>query len=201
MLTTYFTGLGTGAGLIIAIGAQNAFVLNQGIRKEFIYLVPLICAICDAILITAGVAGMGSLIQSSPLLIRIASFGGAAFLGFYGLQSFISAWKNSGGLSDREQNNRSRKQIITLTLAITLLNPHVYLDTVVLLGSMSGTFHGSGRYLFGAGAISASFLWFFGLSLGAVKLAPLFKKPVTWRILDTLIGIIMWFIAWKLLKM
>ena len=201
MITTYLTGLGTGAGLIIAIGAQNAFVLKQGIRKEYIYLVPLICAICDALLISAGVAGMGTLIEGSPLLIRIASLGGAAFLGFYGLKSFISAWKNSSALSSGEETGRSRRQIIILTLTVTALNPHLYLDTVVLLGSMSGTFPGQGKYFFGAGAITASFIWFFALSLGAVKLAALFKKPVTWRILDTLIGIIMWTIAYQLLGM
>lgn len=199
MITTFFTGFGTGAGLIIAIGAQNAFVLSQGIRKKNIFLIPLICAICDAILILAGVAGMGTLIERSPFLIRAASWGGASFLFFYGLRSFKSAYKNQGGLDKRGEKDQSRGQIILMTLAITLLNPHVYLDTVVLLGSMSGTFPGMGRYYFGIGALTASFIWFFSLSLGAVKLAPLFRKARTWQILDVLIGIIMWIIAFKLI--
>lgn len=199
MITTFFTGLGTGAGLIIAIGAQNAFVLSQGIRKKYIFMIPLICALCDAALIIAGVAGMGSLIVKSPLLIKVASRGGASFLFFYGLKSFISAYKNQGGLNRNQEKEKSRSQMILMTLAMTLLNPHVYLDTVVLLGSMSGTFPGWGRYYFGAGALTASFIWFFSLSLGAVKLAPLFRKAKTWQILDILIGIIMWIIAFNLL--
>ena len=201
MFSTYLTGLGTGAGLIIAIGAQNAFVLSQGIRKKYIFTVPLICALCDALLISAGVAGMGALIERSPLLIKAASRGGAAFLFFYGIRSFVSAWKNKGGLNKGESGEQNRQQVILMTLAITLLNPHVYLDTVVLLGSMSGTFPGMGRYYFGAGAVTMSFLWFFGLSLGAGRLAPLFRTPRTWQVLDTLIGIIMWVIALKLLNL
>ncbi len=201
MFTTYITGLGTGAGLIIAIGAQNAFVLSQGIRKRYIFTVPLICALCDTLLIIAGVAGMGALIERSPLLIKAASWGGAAFLFFCGTRNFISAWKNTGGLNKKESGEQSRQQVVLMTLAVTLLNPHVYLDTVVLLGSMSGTFPGMGRYYFGAGALTMSFLWFFGLSLGAGKLAPFFRTPRTWQVLDTLIGMIMWIIAFRLLKL
>ena len=144
---------------------------------------------------------MGILIERSPLLIKAASWGGAVFLFFYGIRSFVSAWKNTDGLNKGESGEQNRQQVILMTLAITLLNPHVYLDTVVLLGSMSGTFPGMGRYYFGAGAVTMSFLWFFGLSLGAGKLAPFFRKPRTWQVLDTLIGIIMWVIALKLLNL
>lgn len=200
MTSSYFTGMGTGAGLIIAIGAQNAFVLNQGIRKEFILMVPFICAICDAVLITAGVAGLGVLIEDSPLLLNAASWGGGAFLLWYGLKSFRSAFFRREGMNVEGEGGRTRKQVVLMTLAITTLNPHVYLDTVVLLGSIGSSFPGSQRLLFALGAISASFLWFFILSLGAVRLAPLFKRPMTWIVLDILIGIIMWRIAWGLVS-
>ena len=186
--------------MIIAIGAQNAFVMNQGIRKEFTLMVPLVCALCDAILITAGVAGLGVLIESSPFLLKAASWGGGAFLLWYGFRNFRSAFMRRDGMSVEGEGGRSRKQILLMTLAITLLNPHVYLDTVVLLGSVGSSFPEAQRLYFALGAISASFLWFFILSLGAVRLAPLFKRPVTWIVLDVLIGIIMWRIAWGLLS-
>jgi len=141
---------------------------------------------------------MGTLVEQSPLLINIASAGGALFLFIYGLKSFRSALLSGGVMDAGSQPEISRSKIITATLAITLLNPHVYLDTVVLLGSMSGTFPGNQRYLFGLGAVTASFLWFFTLSLGAGQLAPLFRKRYTWRILDLLIGIVMWTIAFRL---
>jgi L-lysine exporter family protein LysE/ArgO len=201
MITTFLTGMGTGAGLIIAIGAQNTLVLTQGIRKQYIYIVPLLCSLCDVLLISAGIAGMGTLVETSPLLISIAAGGGAVFLFLYGLKSFVSAYRNANALSAETTGKTSRSRMILTTLAITLLNPHVYLDTVVLLGGISGTFPGAEKYYFGAGAVTTSFLWFFSLSLGAVKLAPFFKKPRTWRILDTLIGMIMWVIAFKLGRM
>ena len=199
MWTPFFTGIGSGAGLIIAIGSQNAFVLTQGIRRQHHLTVALICALCDTVLISAGVAGMGGLIEKSPSLIPIAAGGGALFLIIYGLKSLVSVLKPSRGLEETRHAIKNRKQVILATLAFTLLNPHVYLDTVVLLGGISGTFTGSGRYLFGAGAVSMSFLWFFGLSVGAGALAPLFRKPLTWRILDGLVVLVMWSIAWKLI--
>jgi L-lysine exporter family protein LysE/ArgO len=192
--------MGTGAGLIIAIGAQNAFVMNQGIRKEFVLMVPLVCALCDAVLITAGVAGLGVLIEASPLLLKAASWGGGAFLLWYGLKSFRSAFFRREGMNAEGEGGRSRRQVLLMTLAITLLNPHVYLDTVVLLGSIGSSFPGSERLLFALGAVSASFLWFFVLSLGALRLAPLFRRPGTWIVLDLLIGLVMWRIAWGLIS-
>jgi len=195
----YLTGMATGASLIIAIGAQNAFVLTQGIRKQHRFVVALICSLCDAILISAGVAGMGSLIEQSPLLLSIASIAGALFLGVYGLKSLLSAFHADRGMEESTEQPVSRKQVIFTTLAITLLNPHVYLDTVVLLGSISATFSGTGRYLFGGGAVTMSFFWFFILAYGSSFLAPLFRKSITWRILDTGICLVMWSIAYKLL--
>ncbi|MDD3929984.1 MAG: LysE/ArgO family amino acid transporter [Sphaerochaeta sp.] len=195
----YLTGMATGASLIIAIGAQNAFVLTQGIRKQHRFVVALICSFCDALLISAGVAGMGSLIEQSPVLLNIASVAGALFLFVYGLKSLLSAFHADRGMEESDERPVSRKQVVFTTLAITLLNPHVYLDTVVLLGSISATFSGSGRYLFGGGAVTMSFLWFFILSYGSGFLAPLFRKSITWRILDTAICLVMWSIAYKLL--
>jgi L-lysine exporter family protein LysE/ArgO len=185
--------------LIVAIGAQNAFVLTQGIRKQHRFVVAIICSLCDAFLISAGVAGMGSLIEQSPTLLRLAGGGGALFLFIYGLKNLFAAFRAEQELEGTEIHTTSRRQIILTTLAITLFNPHVYLDTVVLLGSISATFAGNGRYLFGAGAISMSFIWFFILAYGSGILAPLFKKAITWRILNTLIFLVMWSIAFKLL--
>lgn len=195
----FFTGMATGASLIIAIGAQNAFVLSQGIHKHHRGTVALICSLCDALLISAGVAGMGSLIEQSPALLRLASSMGALFLLIYGLKSLLSAFQSNEGLEQKEQEVSTKKQVVITTLAITLLNPHVYLDTVVLLGSISATFEGKSRYLFGAGAITMSFFWFFSLSYGSALLAPLFKKAITWRILNIGIFLVMWRIAYTLL--
>ncbi len=200
MLTPYFTGMGIGAGLIIAIGSQNAFVLTQGIKKQYHLEVAFICALCDTVLIGAGVAGLGRFIERLPLLITITSAAGAVFLFIYGLMNLISAVRGSGSMGDNSQNIQGRKQVALTALALTLLNPHVYLDTVVLLGSISGTFDGSGRYLFGAGAVTMSYIWFFGLSIGAGLLSPLFRKPITWRILNLIIFAIMWSISYRLFR-
>ncbi|WP_320170318.1 LysE/ArgO family amino acid transporter [Maridesulfovibrio sp.] len=193
-IVPYLQGLGTGAGLIIAIGAQNAFVLSQSIRKNNHLIICLVCSLCDAVLISLGVLGTGDLVASNPMLLKPAAWGGAAFLAWYGLGSFRSAIKG-GSLVAENDTETGLRSLIMLTLAITLLNPHVYLDTVVMLGSMSGQYAGEGRYAFGLGAISASFLWFFSLGLGGQALAPLFRKQSTWRVLDIVIGITMWAIA------
>ncbi|WP_320008857.1 LysE/ArgO family amino acid transporter [Maridesulfovibrio sp.] len=195
----YLQGFGTGAGLIIAIGAQNAFVLTQSIRRNHHLTICLVCAICDAVLISLGVLGTGSLIASNPMLLKPAAWGGAAFLAWYGFGSLRSALKG-GQLEAQEAAATGLKSVILLTLTITLLNPHVYLDTVVMLGSISGQYEGTERYLFGLGAISASFIWFYTLGFGGRALAPLFKKPVTWRVLDSAVCLTMWFVAWNLLE-
>ncbi len=195
----FFTGMATGAGLIIAIGAQNAFVLAQGIRKQHRFVVALVCSLCDAFLISCGVAGMGTLIEQSPRLLGFASGLGALFLFVYGLKSLFSACKGDQELAQAVVRVAGRKQVILTTLAITLLNPHVYLDTVVLLGGISATYESAGRMLFGAGAATMSFLWFFALAYGSALLAPLFEKSITWRILNGAIALIMWSISYKLL--
>jgi L-lysine exporter family protein LysE/ArgO len=192
-------GFGLGGGLIIAIGAQNAYVLRQGIRREHVLLIATICFLCDATLISIGAAGFGYLVSGVPSLERSAAWGGAAFLAAYGLRAFHSALKP--GILDAGTDGTETPQAGSawaaagVTLALSLLNPHVYLDTVVLLGSIAGQFQGVQRVWFAAGAVIASAVWFYGLGLGARWLAPLFRKPMAWRVLDLLIGCVMWAIA------
>lgn len=198
MITPFIQGFGTGGGLIAAIGAQNAFVLSQGVRRNHHFTIALICIVCDAVFITAGVAGFGRAVSSNPTLSQLVAWGGAGFLFVYGLRSLRSALQ--GGRMDI--NNRTtltlRAAIIT-TLAVTLLNPHFYLDTVILLGSVSSQFQGQGQLYFWFGAVSASTLWFICLSLGGQMLAPLFRKKISWRILDSLVCATMWAIAGSLI--
>ncbi len=186
-----------GAGLIIAIGAQNAFVLSQGVRRQHHLIVALVCSLCDAMLIILGVAGMGTLVASHPDLLVVSSWGGAIFLFGYGLRAFWSAYQG-GCLKAKSNKLDSLKKTILFTLALTLLNPHVYLDTVILLGSISGQYTGIERTLFGAGAVVASFVWFFALSTSGRLLAPLFQRTITWRLLDMIVGLTMWYVAFSL---
>jgi L-lysine exporter family protein LysE/ArgO len=194
MIAPFFQGFGTGGGLIVAIGAQNAFVLSQGVRGHHHVLIAIICIFCDAIFITAGVAGFGAAVSNNPSLSQWVSWGGAGFLFFYGWGSLCSAIRG-GSLDSSNQVVRSLKNAIFTTLAVTLLNPHFYLDTVILLGSVSSQFQGENRLSFWAGAILASTLWFISLSIGGRMLAPLFKKQISWRILDSLVCATMWAIA------
>lgn len=199
MLLAFAKGMGTGAGLIIAIGAQNAFILNQGIRKNHVLVIPAICALCDAVLVAAGVAGLGRLVAGAPMITRIAGLGGAAFLFFYGARAFHSAFRGSR-MATETVAAMSLKTAVLTTLGVTLLNPHVYIDTIVLLGSISGQFPPPAHLAFGAGAMTASFLWFFILSLGAGSLAPLFRTTTAWRLLDSFVGVVMWCIALSLVR-
>lgn len=195
----FVEGCGTGAGLIIAIGAQNAFVLKQGILKNHVFLTALTCALIDALLISVGVGGFGVLLTSNTLLLTIARWGGAAFLGYYGFRSFRSVFKSESLKLDSKSEHLSLKMALGTALALSLLNPHVYLDTVILLGSIGAQFPASERVFFAWGAMLASFVWFFGLGYGAAYLGPLFQKPLAWKILDFIIGCIMWAIALSLL--
>jgi len=193
-------GLALGASLIIAIGAQNAYVLSQGLRRQHVFAVALVCSLCDAALITLGVAGVGTIIASSQVLTQGAAWGGAAFLLWYGFGSFRSAFRRRAmDEVDAPQETARLGQTLLKTLAVSLLNPHVYLDTVVLIGSIGGQYAAAERPLFGLGAVTASFAWFFGLGYGAAVLTPLFRRPIAWRVLDTLIGCIMWAIAASLI--
>ena len=193
----YLQGFGISAGLIMAIGAQNVFVLSQGIRRQYQWLVPFICSTCDCVLILLGAFGIGTLIASDPLLSRLAGWGGAAFLFVYGARSLLAVFKKQA-LEKREPVRITLKSVVLTTFALTLLNPHVYLDTLVLIGSISGQFSGEKKVLFVIGACSASIVWFFSLSLAGSLMRPMFEKPVVWKILDGCIGVIMWGIAFSI---
>ena len=192
------SGLGFGLSLIIAIGAQNAFVLRQGLRREHVLAVVTICAVSDALLIAVGVAGLGSLLDLAPWLVDAMSLGGAAFLLTYAALAARRAWRPSAISTDGGGPVTARWTAVTTVLALTWLNPHVYLYTVVLLGSVAST-HGDERWWFGAGAVIGSIVWFTALGYGARLLEPLFARPVAWRVLDALIAAVMSAIAVSLL--
>lgn len=194
-LPPFLKGLGTGAGLIIAIGAQNAFVLKQGIVKNHVFVTALLCIVLDVALISLGVGGFGTILASNSLLLTLSKWGGALFLGYYGFRSFRAVFASEAIDVTGERRRPGLKATILTVLALTLLNPHAYLDTIVLLGSIGAQFPAEERVFFGAGAIIASIIWFFTLSYGARYLAPLFQKPVSWKVLDFLVGVIMWSIA------
>ncbi|HAV08547.1 MAG TPA: amino acid transporter [Rhodobacteraceae bacterium] len=189
-------GFGLGLSLIIAIGAQNAFVLRQGLLRQHVLAVVLICAVSDAVLISVGVAGFGALATALPWLEPVMRYGGVAFLAVYGFRALRSAWTSSGVLKASGEAGSLKSALLTC-LAFTWLNPHVYLDTVVLLGSISSQY--PNKLAFALGGITASFVFFFSLGFGARLLAPFFARPLAWRILDALVGALMWAIAVKLL--
>ncbi|WP_295511859.1 LysE/ArgO family amino acid transporter [uncultured Sulfitobacter sp.] len=198
-MNAFLPGFALSLTLILAIGAQNAFVLRQGLRKSHVFWVCLTCAVSDAMLIAAGVAGFGALGQALPWFEPVMRYGGAAFLIWYGARNAMSAWRGGAALEAEGLNTQTLRGTILTLLALTWLNPHVYLDTVVLLGSISAQY--DNRLAFGAGAVSASFVFFFGLGYGARLLSPLFARPRSWQILDGLIAVTMWAIAAKLLLM
>lgn len=193
-ITPFLQGFAMGGGLIVAIGAQNAFVLTQAVRRNHTLAITLLCCLCDLIFITLGVTGVGAAVAANPVLATAAAWGGAAFLAWYGLGALRSALRPGALTTDAQATGSLRATILAL-LAVTLLNPHFYLDTVLLLGSVSGHYADQSRYLFGAGAIAASCVWFTTLSLGGRALAPLFAKPAAWRILDALVCTVMWYLA------
>ncbi|WP_029258905.1 MULTISPECIES: LysE/ArgO family amino acid transporter [unclassified Microbacterium] len=210
-MLTVLAGLGLGLSLIVAIGAQNVFVLRQGIRREHVLAVVAICALSDAALIAAGVAGLGFVISAAPWLVVVARWAGALFLLTYGILAARRAWRGgeelvvetsdsspsaslaSSGVTATLTRTRLTPVILT-TLALTWLNPHVYLDTVLMLGSIAAT-HGDERWLFAGGAIAASILWFTALGFGARYLGRWLRTPRSWRILDAVIAVIMIAIA------
>jgi L-lysine exporter family protein LysE/ArgO len=191
-------GLGFGLSLIVAIGAQNAFVLRQGLRREHVLPIVAICALSDALLITVGVAGLGSLLQTVPWMLTVVRVAGAAFLIAYGVVAARRALLPSALDAAPEGPRTGLWAAVTACTALTWLNPHVYLDTVVLLGSVSAT-HGPDRWWFGLGAAVGSVLWFTALGYGARFLRPVFARPAAWRLLDALIALVMIAIAAGLL--
>lgn len=194
VLSVYLTGLGSAAALIVAIGAQNAFVLRQGLRREHVLAVVAICVASDAILIAAGVAGIGTLVKAAPLALTIVRWAGFAFLVGYAVFAAVRAVRPST-LTAATSGGGSLAAAVGTCLAITWLNPHVYLDTVLLLGSLSATHGDPGRWVFGAGAATASLLWFVVLGFGARVAAPVFARPAAWRVLDAGIAVLMLVLA------
>ncbi len=190
----FLSGFSLTISLILSIGAQNAFVLKQGIKKEHIFIICFICGLSDAVLIFLGVSGFGFLVEKFPSIETLARYGGFTFLFAYALKSFYSAYSMSHQLNPEGTAPKSLFKTVLLTIAFTWLNPHVYLDTVLLLGSFSTKF-GDMAPLFGFGAMTGSFIFFFTLGYGARILAPLFKKPKSWKILEFIIGCIMLFLA------
>jgi len=199
-MTAVIAGLGLGLSLIIAIGAQNVFVLRQGIRREHVLAVVIVCAVSDAVLIAAGIAGLGALLEVVPWLIDVVRWAGAAFLVGYGMLAARRAWRPSGALTvaeglpdggDPAPASRPRlRGVLVTALALTWLNPHVYLDTVFLLGSIASTWEEQ-RWLFGAGAMLGSVLWFTALGFGARYLGRWLSTPRAWRWLDAGIAVVM----------
>lgn len=198
LLAPAIAGLLLGGSLIIAIGAQNAFILRQGLLQQHVFILCLICALSDAVLIGLGVAGLGAIISSSKVLIAVVTLGGAAFLAVYAVMALRRALRPSG-LEAAKSGPGSLKAAVLMCLAFTFLNPHVYLDTVLLVGGLSARYEGTARLAFALGAMSASFLWFFGLGYGARVLEPLFARPSAWRVLDGLIALVMALLSASLL--
>jgi L-lysine exporter family protein LysE/ArgO len=210
VISPLLAGFGLGLSLIVAIGAQNLFVLRQGIRREHVFLVATICAVSDAVLIVLGVSGVGFVLQAVPWLIDVVRWAGAAFLVVYGLMAAKRAWRPSGEALDATSQGTPAEgapaatggsqtavaattrvlPVVLTCLALTWLNPHVYLDTVFLLGTVANT-HGDGRWLFAAGAMAASVMWFFGLAFGARYLSRWLSTSRAWRILDAIIAVVM----------
>ena len=198
LLAAALEGFFLGASLIVAIGAQNAFVLRQGLEQRHVFAVATVCAVSDAVLIAAGVAGLGSLIQRAPWLLATVTVGGAVFLVTYGLLSLRRAFRRES-LRPAAASGGGLAAALSTALALTWLNPHVYLDTVVLIGALSARHPPAGAVAFGAGAALASVVWFYGLGYGARLAAPLFARPRAWQILDVLIALVMWAIAARLI--
>ena len=189
-------GFALGFSLILAIGAQNAFVLRQGLRGEHVLALVLTCALSDAVLISAGVAGFGVIVERFPAAVEVARWGGAAFLVVYGGMSFRAALRGGEALEAEGRETVALRTVLLTCLTLTWANPHVYLDTVVLLGGISSQYRPA--WAFGLGAVVSSFVFFFALGFGARLLRPLFTSPRAWQVLDVLVGMTMWAIAAKL---
>ena len=201
MLDIYLKGFVVTISLIMAIGAQNAYILKLGLLKQYVLMAVLMCITFDFILISAGVFGLGYFIQGNQLLINGIAIFGIVFLCFYAALSFRSAFKNASLQVDGTVKTNPLKQVISLILVFTFLNPHTYLDTILLIGGIGANIENNLKIYFLLGAVSASAIWFFSLGFGARFLIPLFKKPITWKILDISIGILMLFIAYSLIDL
>jgi L-lysine exporter family protein LysE/ArgO len=192
-MISIFSGFFTAISLIAAIGAQNAYVIRQSLTRKHVLLVVVICALADAILIIAGIAGLGALITSAPMLMEFIRWFGVAYLAWFGIKSVRSAFKKQS-LDAGSAQSASRKQVVLSILGFTFLNPHVYLDTVILLGSIANQFQ-SDRWWFGFGAMMSSVVWFFSIGYGAKAAAKYMAKPIFWKVLDLVIAVVMFSIA------
>jgi L-lysine exporter family protein LysE/ArgO len=197
-LSVYATGLLTGLSLIVAIGAQNAFVLRQGLRDAHVFAVSLVCSLSDAALIALGVTSFRQMAVTASWFVPATRYGGAAFLIWYGARNLYSALRSSKALAAGDARSASLARTLATCLALTWLNPHVYLDTVMLLGAISTRFPGQ-EASFAVGAMTGSFLFFFALGYGAMGLRPIFASPASWRALEALVALTMWTIAFKLI--
>jgi L-lysine exporter family protein LysE/ArgO len=189
----FSSGILSGLALIIAIGAQNAFVIRQGLLRQHVLIVVLFCAISDALLIAAGTAGLGKAIESAPEVLEVVRWFGVTYLIFFGLKSLRSACRHNT-LTLEQGNLVSRKRTILTVLGLTFLNPHVYLDTVIFLGSIANQFPAD-KWFFSAGAMTASFLWFFFIGFGSKMAARFMVKVIFWKVLDLAVAIIMFTLA------
>ena len=195
-MLAFLPGFFAGLGLIVAIGAQNAFVIRQGLKRQHVLAVVAICALADAALIALGIAGLGAIIQGVPWLLEGVRWFGVAYLTWFGIKSVRSAFKNQ--TMDTSGNEAgSLKKAVLAVLGFTFLNPHVYLDTVILLGSISNQF-AEDRWIFGFGAMTASVVWFSTIGFGARAASRFMSKPIFWRVLDSLIAVVMFSIAFYL---
>ncbi len=202
-LFPFIQGLGLGLGMIVPIGAQNAYLINQGIRRNFHLLAATVCVICDVMLIGLGIFGAGEFLSRNPLALQIITVAGIAFLSVYGAVSFKKAVK--GVTTSVESDGkaamvRGKRGVLLGALAVTLLNPHAYLDTMVILGSIGSQMEQELRLAFAMGTFSASVIWFFSLSSAAAKFAPWLSKPRIQRTIDFIVSLIMWAIAFSLVK-
>ena len=194
-MNTFLAGFGLGLSLIVAIGAQNAFILRAGLLRQHVFILCSVCALSDALLIAAGVSGLGILVSKAPVFLAFMKYGGAAFLFVYGIRSLLNSFRG-GRFLLAEGEVASLREAVIICLLLTWLNPHVYLDTVILLG-VASTQYSDSTY-FAVGAITASFIFFYSLGFGARLLSNFFKHSFSWKILDGIIGIIMWGIAFSL---
>jgi L-lysine exporter family protein LysE/ArgO len=198
VLSYFFQGLTLGAALILPLGPQNAFVMNQGIRRQYHLMIASLCAISDVVLICGGIFGGSALLMQSPWLLAIVTWGGVAFLLWYGWGALRTAMSSSVELASAEVMKQGRWKIIATVLAVTWLNPHVYLDTFVVLGSLGGQLADEPKRWFALGTVSASVLWFYGLALLAAWLAPRLRTAKAQRIINGVVGVVMWVIALQL---
>ncbi|GKW24919.1 arginine exporter ArgO [Pectobacterium polonicum] len=200
MFAVFLQGVLLGAAMILPLGPQNAFVMNQGIRRQYHLMVALLCALSDVVLITAGIFGGSALLSQSSLLLGAVTWGGVAFLLWFGWGAMKTAFSKNIALVSAEVMKQSRWRIIATMLAVTWLNPHVYLDTFVVLGSLGSQFTQDDRGWFALGTITASFTWFFALALLAAWLAPWLNTPRVQRVINVFVGVVMWGIALQLAR-